>query len=418
VELRLESDWNDAVRSTFGVYWFDGEYSLDQVTRSPAFFGAGPVLSARPQFTQKTESYAGFGQVDWDLTDKLTLSVGGRYNKEEKDACGNSRLELDGVGIVTVVSFGSCTGAPAYDPDYVDPITGATVIQDGNETWSKFTPRVGLTYKFDDARMVYATWSKGFRSGGFNGRSTEPQSLGPYEPEEVDSFEVGAKTQWLDDRLRLNVTAFTTKYKDKQEDVVFPDPAAVTVTLVQNAAEAKLNGAEIELTAVPTAGLTLSANVGILDAKYDDWTVADLNGNPVDKSDFELRRAPKFTFGLNGTYEQSLSNGHALVYNVNYSYKDDYYIGASTFLPAAAQEPSKVEAFGTLDASITYDAERWAVSLWGKNLTDEDWFLHMLDVGTSYVGGPGGQPIPVPGLWTFGTISPPRTYGVEMRFKF
>ncbi|MFO0448618.1 MAG: TonB-dependent receptor, partial [Pseudomonadota bacterium] len=419
IELRLESDWSESLRSTFGVYWFDGEYSLDQTTRSPAFFGTGPVLSARPQFNQQTTSYAGFGQVDWDVSEKLTLSFGGRYSNEEKEACGNSRLEF-ATGIVTVVSFGSCTGAPAYDRDYVDPVTGRTVIQDGKESWSKFTPRLGATYKFDDQKMVYATYSKGFRSGGYNGRSTEPQSLGPYNPEEVDSIEIGAKTQWLDNRLRLNVAAFTTDYKDKQEDVVFPDAAAVTVTLVQNAAEAKLNGAELELTAVPTAGLTLSANVGILDASYDSWIVRDLNGNNVDKSDFELRRAPKFTLGLNGTYEQTLSGGNALIYNLNYSYKDDYYIGASTVLPAAAQAPNLVEAFGIVDASITYQAERWAVSLWGKNLTDEDYFLHVLDVGTNYraTSATNATPVPIPGLWTFGTINPPRTYGVELRFNF
>jgi iron complex outermembrane receptor protein len=418
-ELRWEADWSDRIRSTLGLYYWKSSYELNQQTFSPAFFPppTGIDNSAR-NFRQDTTAYAAFGQIDWDITDAFSVSIGGRYSNEEKEACGTEYLNLTGVGVVPIISYGNCTERPNYSSSYVDPITGETVSGiDGEESWSDFTPRFGVSYDVSDSKMVYATWSEGFRSGGFNGRASGPGSLGPYDPEKVETIEIGAKTQWLDDRLRFNVAAFTTDYTDKQEDVVFPDPVAVTVTVVQNASSATIKGAEFEFTAVPMEGLTVGANLGLLDTEFDDWKVPGLTGGTVDKSDFELRRAPEYTFGVNTQYEQRLDSGNFLVYGLNYAYKDDYYIIANT-VSHDSTEPGKVEGYGLLDASISYETEVWSISLWGKNLTDEDYFMHVLDVGTNYLAGPGQEAIVVPGLWTFGTMSPPRTYGVEFRFNF
>lgn len=422
-ELRLESKWNEGrVQSVIGAYYFTNEYDLDQKTFSPAFFGdptapMGIAYAART-FVQKVDAYAAFAQVDWSITDRFILSLGGRYNREEKQAAGTEFLLINGVGLVPQISYGNQPSRPAYVATYVDPVTGQTRTADGEATFSKFTPRVNLTYKFDDSKLIYATYSKGYRSGGFNGRASGPVTLGPYDPEEVETIEVGTKTQWLDNRLRFNAAAFTTDYTDKQEDVVFPDPIAVTVTLVQNASAATIRGAELELLGIPTEGLTLGLNVGILDASYDNWRVPGIAGGIVDKSGFKLRRAPDLTAALNVRYEQPLANGAFLVYGLNYSWKDDYYIIANTVQRPQARDSGLVEAYGLLDASISYEAENWSLSLWGKNLTEEDYFLHVLDVGTNYAAGPNNTPVPVAGLWTFGTISPPRTYGVEFRFKF
>ncbi len=416
-ELRLESDWNDRVRSTLGLYYFDGAYELDQSTN---VFGA---LAARPFFRQETTSTALFGQVDWSVTDAITLSLGGRYNDEEKEACGILQNPANVAG-PALLSFGSCgiagRSADNLDNTYVDVVTGRTVTTTGKESWSKFNPRVNVSWQIDDAKLAYVTYSEGFRSGGFNGRSTNADTLGPYAPESIESFELGFKSQWLDNRLRMNLTAFSSDYLDKQEDVVFPDPVVVgsTITLVQNAASATIRGAEVELLAIPTEGLTLGLNVGLLDAKFDEWLVPGLSGGTVDKSGLELRRAPEFTAAFNVQYEQALGNDAFLVYGLNYSYKDDYYVIANTVQRPQAQDSGLVDAFGLLDASISYETDAWSVSLWGKNLTDEAYFTHVLDVGTNYNAGPNNTPVPVAGLWTFGTINPPRTYGVEFRFKF
>jgi iron complex outermembrane receptor protein len=414
-ELRLESDWNDRVRSTFGLYYFDGAYELDQSTN---IFGG---LAARPYFRQETTSTALFGQVDWSVTDAITLSIGGRYNDEEKEACGINQNPANAAG-PALLSFGSCgiAGRAAQNlvNTYVDVVTGQTRTATGKESWSKFNPRVNVSWQIDDAKLAYLTYSEGFRSGGFNGRAAGADTLGPYAPESVESFELGFKSQWLDNRFRMNLTAFSTDYLDKQEDVVFPDPALGTVTLVQNAASATIRGAEVELLAIPTEGLTLGLNLGFLDAKYDEWRVPGLTGGIVDKSGFELRRAPEYTAAFNAQYEQALGNGAFLIYGLNYSYKDDYYIIANTVQRPEALDSGLVDAFGLLDASISYETDNWSASLWAKNLTDESYFTHVLDAGTNYAAGPNNTPVPVAGLWTFGTINPPRTYGVEFRFKF
>jgi iron complex outermembrane receptor protein len=415
-ELRLESDWTSKLRSTIGLYYFDGAYWLRQLT----FFGGGPF--GAPYYKQLTKSEAAFGQVDWEFIDNLTLSLGGRYNHEKKDACAINYNAAS--PNVVLNSFGTCN-AGNYLASYVDPVTGQTINQSGEQTWSKFTPRVNLTYRIDPAKIAYVTYSEGFRSGGFNGRSADPKTLGPYAPEKVKSVEIGTKTQWFDNRLRVNVSAFHTKYDNKQEDVVFPDPNLVTVTLVQNAASATLNGAEFEITAIPVQGFTAGLNVGVLDAKYDTWTVPGLSGGIVDKSGFKLRRAPKFTAALNLLYEQNLAGGDTVSYGANYSFKDDYYVNANTIgvydvTPTAGfnGNPGHVKSYGDLDLSVSYDAHSWKVTAWGKNMTNERHFMHVLDVGTNYNAGPNNTPVPVAGLWTFGTLSPPRTYGAEVQFKF
>ena len=426
LELRWHAEF-ESVRSVLGAYVWNSDYSLRQDVISPAFFGNADFLQ-HPAFDQETETQALFGQIDWDISDTLTLTVGGRYLEETKNACGAQSFSFLGTVVADppATAFGDASLGLCADASFtrltsfVDPATGSTVDVQGETTWSRFTPKLGLTYRFDNG-ILFATYSEGFRSGGYNGRGTTPDTFGPYDPEEVQSIEFGFKTDWLDNRLRFNATAFFTDYKDKQEDVVFPAPGGTTVTLVQNAATATINGLELELNAIPTDGLTLGANVGFLDAGFDEWTVPGLNGLPVDKSGFELRRAPEFTLGLNALYERELANGHFLVFTGNYSWRDDYYVNANTITThneLIGRPVGLNEAYGLLDASINYETDWIRVSLFGKNLTDEDFFLHVLDVGTNFNGGPNGQPLPVSGLWTYGTINNGTTWGLEVQFDF
>ena len=430
VELRLESDWNWG-KTILGGFLWDSDYDAWQNTY---FFGG---FNDSPHSTQDTESKALFGQVDWDISEALTLSLGGRYTEEEKSHCqkftvpdanGNS-TDFDGIRKRVQKSWGDCSGElGAYQATYTDPVTGETGIPfTGNEDWNEFSPRVGISYDMDFG-MLYATYSEGFRSGGFNGRNTAPANSGPYDPETVESIEFGAKTTWLDNRLQLNVSAFFVDYTDKQEDVVFPGTdGAVTLTLVQNAGAASIDGVEFEAVFIPTDGLTFSVNVGYLDASYDEWNVVDPTGLPLDKSDFELRRAPEWTMGLNALWEHQLSNGAFLVGSANYAWKDDYWVGANTAYTMAdgtdhyGNNPVGLnEAYGLLDMSLSYETDNWTVSVFGKNLTDEDYFQHILDVGGAYnaTSATNATPQYVPGLWTFGTINRPRWFGAEFTVKF
>jgi len=153
----------------------------------------------------------------------------------------------------------------------------------GTAKWEEFTPRVGVRYQMTDDAMFYATYSKGYRSGGFNGRvdSVETAEI-PYNPEFVDNYELGFKTEWPDKGLRLNGAIFTMDYKDKQEELGLPSSGATGQRItVFNAATATMKGVELELQARPTDGLTMRANIGYLDTGYDEFSFVGPGGGIV-----------------------------------------------------------------------------------------------------------------------------------------
>ena len=197
----------------------------------------------------------------------------------------------------------------------------------------------------------------------------------------------------------------------------------MTLTIVQNAAAVSIDGLEIETLWIPTQGLTLTANLGILDANYDNYMVQDGAGNMVDKSGFDLRRAPEMTLALGALHEYALTNGDFIVSSLNYRWKDDYCVQGNNFKAIEAHygaNPACNKAHGIIDASISYETENWRLSLFGKNLGDEDYLLHFLDVASSVnaTSASDSTPVYVPGLWSFGTVNRPRYFGVEFEAKF
>ena len=139
----------------------------------------------------------------------------------------------------------------------------------------------------------------------------------------------------------------------------------------------------MDFTWIITEGLSLRGNVGLLDASYDDFLTSSATGI-VDKSSISLRRAPDMTAGLGMLFERQMAEGHWFVASVNYTWKDDYYISATAnadhSVAGYVDNPSKVDAFGLLDASINWETENFTVSLFGKNLTDETYLMSFLDV--------------------------------------
>lgn len=362
------------------------------------------------------------------MANNFTVTLGGRYLVDKKSACGGL-----GQGPVDnrtyLVSYGACSQERQNAPGFSNAIPGGGTAT-GRETWKKFTPKIGLSYDFGD-QLIYASYSEGFRSGGFNGRGNDILTLGPYNPEKVENWELGFKSEWLDNRLILNGSFFHTKYKDKQEDVVFPDPRGATVTIVQNAASATLTGFELESRIMPTEGLTFGLSVGYLNAKYDEWLdQAPLLSGPnagqlavIDKSDFELRRTPDWTVQGDVNYEHTLGNGDALIFAADYSLKDDYYVTANTVNThtnlVGSTNPGLIDSFGLLNGSVSYKADNFKISVFGRNLTGTDYFQHVLDVGTTFGVQPGStDPIPTFALWSFGTINAPTTYGAEVTIEF
>lgn len=368
-ELRLTYDAGEKLAFTVGGYHWDSDYEV----RLRSFIGfavpvAGLVLDLPQTTIQTNKSKALFFEGDYRFTQSWTLTLGGRWTEDKK----------------TTDQAGVSANATA------------------KAKWDKFTPKVALKYQLNDDSMIYGLFSNGYRAGGFNGRvdSIETATT-PYDPETVDNFELGYRSEWAGRTLIFNATAFYMDYQDKQEEIQLASETSGTgqVTRVFNAANATIKGVEFELMWLATEGFTLRANLGLLDASYDDFIVnTGTTENPVatDFSHLDFRRAPETTFSLVGNYEWAVGTGrmmaqlgwrHLGAHDVDFANKPE--------LHNSAQE--------LIDGSINYYYGDWSFSLFGRNLAKEDGYQIGFDVAS---------------LWSYAAPRPPRTFGVEIGISF
>ena len=341
-ELQFSGSRGEALNWIAGFYYFteDGENDQDNDQ-----FGA---LGHR--LTQvETNSYAVFGQATMAVTDRLSLTGGLRYTDESKD------YDL-------VFRSLDATGAQAYDtagnPVYVVP---PTALED---TWDAVSGTVNLRYAIAEEIMVYGTYSRGFRSGGYAARPSALSSVGAYDPEYVDMLEVGLKVLALEDRLRVNAAIYRNDYKDYQAQVNRVGNRFDTRVL--NAAEAEIDGVEFDVTALFSPTFRVDATFAYTDAQI---TKVDLD--PSLEANFSAgHRLPyvsKYTFSVSPQLDFRLANGAGVLARLDYSYRDDFFgqIANSPF--------EQEDGYGLLNARIEYrNAGRdWSVALYGINLADE-----------------------------------------------
>jgi iron complex outermembrane recepter protein len=424
-ELRLLADLSDRVNVLVGGYYFDSSYALNSYTF------VGPALGGVTieQFTRHSaKSYAAFADAQIKLSDSLKLSLGGRYTHDEKSIFTNYG-QVASLVQLTVPTF---TGVECVEPVGVfTPLPGLTLPIyaganncSGQVSFGKFTWHANLQYTIEPGKMVYASYARGFRSGGFNSRATFPTSLGPYQPETVDSFELGLKADWLDRKLRTNIALYYARYRNKQEEVVQPSTSPFAAnpqeTIVKNAATATIKGIEVEAIAQLSPELSATASFAYTDAKYDTFlndVVGLTNGSgpdgiPDDISALQLRRAPKFqwTFGLN--YTREVAHGR-LDAGVLLRYSSSYATCISPARPivrgAVTNDPRCVtKDRENLSAQFGYthflgNDRELSLSVFGRNLTDVRDIMGAL---------------PVAGLFTFATPLEPRVVGVQVGFKY
>ncbi len=376
----------DRLDYTVGVYAWESDYRID--LRSYIGFGdllfglpMGTVLTVDQTVVQNTESRAAFFEADYRLTDALTLTVGGRYTRDEKDS------GLIDAGMPQLATRGNLANPFA-------------------KAWSEFTPKLNLRYRLNDDAMVYGLYSRGYRAGGFNGRpgTYEAASIA-YDPETVDNFELGWKTEWMNGRVRLNGSVFLMKYDDKQEEQSVPTTVGTgQQTIVTNAARAEIKGLELDFLAKISDNFTLGGNLGVLDSKFKELLDTD-PATPVNRRDLsylKLRRAPELTATISPNYSWNVGNGSMWI-QADLRYVDDQEL---TFLNSPQ---SRVKAHEVLDASIGYRLNQTTFTLWGMNLTDDDSWTQAYDVGTS---------VTFPGLWTYAAARAPRAFGVRVSHNF
>lgn len=297
-----------------------------------------------------TTSTAVFGQGTYELSTNLRLTAGLRYTDEKKDYQVVYR-RLDRTSGEQAVD---AKGAPIY-------LVAPTEL--GN-SWNAVSGTATLDYQASDDLMLYLTYARGFRSGGFAARPSMPSSVGVYDPEYVDMLEAGMKADFAQGRLRTNLSLYTTVYEDYQAQVNHIANAFDTRTL--NAAEAQISGLELEVTLRPSAHVSVLANFGYTDAEIVEVDIApELNANFSDGSN--LPYVSKYTYSLAPQIDVPLPIGGRLTLRLDYSWR-------SAFYGQIANAPQEREgSYGLLNARVEYTPqdEKWRIAAYGVNLSDE-----------------------------------------------
>lgn len=367
----------ERVTAVAGVFYFDET----DLTYSGLL---GPIISLVTGSIndQNNRSYAAYGQATYDLTERLSLTAGLRYTSEDKDFRRTQTLY-----------------APMTEvPDRNDPGILLMTDIDTSASWDSWSPKLGLDYKVSDDVMAYVSVSRGFKSGGFDGRANDGSGAAPYDPETLWAYEAGVKSTLMDRRLVANLAVFWNDYTDLQLSSFSADGGGGFIALFTNAGAATIRGAELELTARPIPALTLNATVGYLDARYDEY----IGPGGVDISDQRhMVNAPEWSARLGGVYVADLGANGSLTLGADASYRSKVYPTVSS------SEILAQDAYTLIDAFVRWSDRNDAlfVQLGGQNLTDERHIEQGFDLSDSL----GYQ------LAYFGA---PRTVRLTAGFKF
>jgi iron complex outermembrane receptor protein len=406
----LGSAMDKKLNYVLGAYYFKESGDLhDYVT-----FAEGLLQVDGPN-DLATKNYAFFGQVDYKLTDQFAITVGGRYTHENKTFEG---FQSDANGLTyKILSFlaNINAGPPAcavINPTISDACRIAAGFPNagqplryyiaGTQTkiFNNFSPKVGLQYHPSDDVMVYGSWSKGYKTGGWTTRLSNPLPTAPdFDEEKATTFELGLKSTLIDRRLQVNAALFQTNYKGIQLN--FQQGVSPTI---QNAGDAKIKGFELEVTAAPTDALTINASVGYLDAKYTNVLApARVAANPFQAGVFaggELPKTPKWKFNVSPRYQVNLGNGGKIVLLADYTHTSSLWNDTErAFL-------LRRSATDLVNGSIAYKepGEHWDVTLGMTNITNERYLV----TGQAQIAG--GQ--------FYGTYSRPREWYAKLGLKF
>lgn len=350
---------------TTGIYMFYQDIPNKQATH---FGKNGDLMGAEKNTSVITTSKgmsmgsAFYGQATYDINKKLQLTGGVRYDYEHKKQGALSQYQID------------------PDPTPVFDIRPDTIAQ-GN--FSAFSPKVSLNYLMTDESMVYASYSRGYRAGGFTEVSSDPSQppLFKFRPESSNNFEIGTKNDLQENKLRLNLALFYTLVNNAQIPVlVLPD----AVTITKNAGDLRSKGAEAEIAFTPFRDLTLNYNFGYTDAKYINSAIlkTDQGGNEVNLKNKQQIYSPQTTSTLTAQYEFPINQKRELKLVVRGEWLkigEQYFDLANTI---------KQSAYNLLNTRLGISTKRFDVMLWGRNLGDVKYISFAYDFGAVHLGDP------------------------------
>ncbi len=352
-ELQLVGEIGESFNYVSGLYYFKEhgrELEIDTV---------GGAVAENRKINSTNEAWAVYGQLGWrpEFLRDLSLTLGARYTEDDRCAKKFS------------INF---TNSPNN-------------TQQACDDWSNFNPSLTATYDVNDNINTYAKVVTGYKSGGFNVRSTEAGFQPAFNEEEMISYELGIKSTLADNRVRLNAAVFRSEYSDMQIQQII-DNTAVFLTDVFNAGKSEIEGFEVDLTAVLNEGLTLTLGYGYTDAEFVE--VIDNNpGSATFQQDvsagYIMPYAPKSTYNIVLEYQFADFGIGVLRGTLDYNWRDERYGTASN----ADMEGFFLDDYGLLGARLNWSeinvgGTMMTVAAWGKNLTNEEYLVH--DISQAY----------------------------------
>jgi iron complex outermembrane recepter protein len=326
------------------------------------------------------ETYAAFGQSTLRLMDsKLGITAGLRYEYAVRFIERNRYYTLYGMDYAIDSPL---LGAMASE------YSGVYALEEG---FDSFLPRFALDYRLSSAVMAYAGAARGYKAGGFSTISNDPEISG-YDPEYAWTYEIGVKARFLNKRLLLNLSGFYTDVEDYQDRIVVDN-----VVTMKNAAKAEIYGAEAELNYRPITGLDLTATLGVLQAEYDDYSDMD-DGRTVSFDGNRIALVPDCQYSLSARYR--FRSGIYLRGELTGVSK--YYFTRENM------ERLSQNGYELVNFKAGYEAKRFDIYFYGKNLLDEYYFTQLSDAA-SYG---------VPGVCEVGNQGDPMSYGVVIKYRF
>jgi iron complex outermembrane receptor protein len=383
-EFRLSNSFgaHEFVGGIYGMY-VDGDYTGKF---ADPFYGYDPDVA----FTQKTTSYAAFFQDEWSFAERWKLVAGLRYWYDTREgAYFGEAPAIPGLGqpIVTII----------FNKDEIFPLGSSVTPDDAKTSFDDVTARLELDYKPTDDLLLFLSFNRGSKSGGYTfstGTPFAPNQLAflegiSFDPETLDAYEIGMKSN-LSDNTTLNVSAFYYDYSDYQAFAQI-GPVQSVINL-----DAEAKGLEVELNSRPTDGLTLQLGASFLDSEVKDILLPDL----ATVVNHDLPQAPEFSGNALARYEFALGGGIASI-QADVQYSADFCF---TVLCAPVEEE---KSYTVANARIGYGSDdgRWEVAAFVNNLTEEEYRVYAFD--SSLFSGV-----------VAGVYAKPRTYGLTASFRF
>ena len=376
---------------------FRAGFGLPATYFNPLGFGVNPDPTALPtpiltqmRYSQTRRSRAAFAEADYDVTDRLSLTVGLRYTSDSNHYFNGTATLFDSTGAARLVSVSSVDALVA---------PGAAVPLERRASSKALSGRGVLSYKPVDDVMLYTSYSRGYRAGSFNGtafQSNEQVSFVP--PEKVNAYEAGVKSRLLDNRLQANIALFYYDYKGQQVQQIV---GARSLTALSSL-DGTLKGIEAELEYRPVADLHLTLSGGYLDSRYRNGQF--LSGIPVGGNRFPSAPKTSLNAGFDWDAFKFGSDGRVTLHG------DAGYVGRFTYDPFGDRQATGILADGggdflLLNSRLTVSTGKLTLSAWVKNLTDKLYYPMMLNLEAGY-----GVDEMVRGM--------PRTYGIEAKIRF